>query len=329
MNYIGEECFSCGKKFEKDDDVVVCPECGTPYHRECYKKAGECINHQLHESGGSWKRTEKKSDDNVSSGEESIEGEVVTACPRCGFKNEAGEKYCRRCGLPLQSGSYEGQNQRTSYNSGSPGGADALNQFLGFNPNEDLGGASLQEVSQFVGSNTIYYIPIFKRMKETGSKISFNAVCLLFPYFYFANRKMWLPAIITALITVLLNIPLLLSALTVQSSPFSFMQDIINYVYANESFIVTLSEICNFGDWILKIFSCIFANRIYYRFTLNSIDKMKKRSHGTVTPRMLKEKGGAKPVNILIIGLIIFAAMAAAYFLVMFILLFMQQSGLM
>ena len=34
-DYINEKCISCGKEFTKDDDVVVCPECGTPYHRGC------------------------------------------------------------------------------------------------------------------------------------------------------------------------------------------------------------------------------------------------------------------------------------------------------
>ena len=42
-NYTGK-CFSCGEVFKDGDDIVVCPECGTPYHRECYLKEGKCIN---------------------------------------------------------------------------------------------------------------------------------------------------------------------------------------------------------------------------------------------------------------------------------------------
>ena len=57
MKYKGEKCFYCNEEFNDNDDVVVCPECGTPYHRDCYKQAGSCINHQLHESGESWKNT--------------------------------------------------------------------------------------------------------------------------------------------------------------------------------------------------------------------------------------------------------------------------------
>ena len=28
--YIGNTCPVCGEKFKDDDDVVVCPDCGTP-----------------------------------------------------------------------------------------------------------------------------------------------------------------------------------------------------------------------------------------------------------------------------------------------------------
>ena len=55
FNYTGYECKSCGKKFTDDDDIVVCPECGTPYHRDCYKKEGRCINDELHSKHMSWK----------------------------------------------------------------------------------------------------------------------------------------------------------------------------------------------------------------------------------------------------------------------------------
>ena len=54
LEYEGQPCMICGRMFGEDDDIVTCPECGTPYHRACYKEAGACINTALHESGGSW-----------------------------------------------------------------------------------------------------------------------------------------------------------------------------------------------------------------------------------------------------------------------------------
>ena len=50
MDYRGQHCPICGKEFCDGDDIVVCPECGTPYHRECYKTAGHCVNCLLYTS---------------------------------------------------------------------------------------------------------------------------------------------------------------------------------------------------------------------------------------------------------------------------------------
>ena len=49
-NFINAECPYCGRKFAEGDDIVVCPECGTPHHRECYKEHGSCANEERHGS---------------------------------------------------------------------------------------------------------------------------------------------------------------------------------------------------------------------------------------------------------------------------------------
>ena len=41
-------CPVCGNDFNEDDDVVFCPECGTPHHRACWMENGKCINENLH-----------------------------------------------------------------------------------------------------------------------------------------------------------------------------------------------------------------------------------------------------------------------------------------
>ena len=51
MDYIGYKCPVCDKYFHVGDDVVVCPECGTPHHRECYKNLGHCVNEDKHSQG--------------------------------------------------------------------------------------------------------------------------------------------------------------------------------------------------------------------------------------------------------------------------------------
>ncbi|MGN1195963.1 MAG: RING finger protein, partial [Acutalibacteraceae bacterium] len=55
MKYENLICPGCGEVFKEGDDVVVCPECGTPQHRQCYEKNGGCVNAALHEQGFVWK----------------------------------------------------------------------------------------------------------------------------------------------------------------------------------------------------------------------------------------------------------------------------------
>lgn len=36
--YTGNHCPVCEQAFTDEDDIVVCPDCGTPYHRACWQK---------------------------------------------------------------------------------------------------------------------------------------------------------------------------------------------------------------------------------------------------------------------------------------------------
>ena len=41
-------CPACKNSFNDGDDVVFCPDCGTPHHRACWQENGRCFNEQLH-----------------------------------------------------------------------------------------------------------------------------------------------------------------------------------------------------------------------------------------------------------------------------------------
>lgn len=285
MNFTGEKCVLCGAVFEDGDDVVVCPECGSPHHRECYKKENRCANSAMHGTGEKWKRIEVE--------EKKTEKKE---CPHCGFPNNPPEaENCMICGTNL-----DGTEKRESpqYENEDIG----IRSSTGFNPDEDMGGATLKEVSMFVGPNTFYYIPVFKRMKDLGSKISFNFSCFLFPSFYFANRKMWLWAVISAVISVIFNLPLYVMTMAEQGV---FTDGILNIIYENQYFIEELVSMCSWGSWLARVIMCLFANWIYFRFSMKKLQLIKKTlPRDRINPRVLMEVGGVKPLNILVITLI-------------------------
>lgn len=317
MNYIGEECPVCHKAFTRDDDVVVCPECGSPHHRDCYNQENKCANEERHGTGFKWR---SKEDETAA---ESVAGEHQISCPVCHAMNSSSAGFCNNCGNRLHPSAHE-NGSRTGQFNGNGGGMyqgayrpnegapdlDTVLSYLGFDPNEDMGGGStLKDVSSFVGNNTLYYIPIFKRMKDLGTKISFNLSCLIFPNLYFANRKMWFWAIIVTILEIICSLPLLLVNMAdmINNGIFTMAgtDAIVNFVSEHKSDLGFFSEVFSMAFWGVKIICCIFANWLYYRFSLNSLKKLKVRGiDGTSQPRAVMAAGGAKPINMILVLMI-------------------------
>lgn len=321
MDYIGEKCPVCHEEFASGDDIVVCPDCGTPHHRECYKKENRCAHAEKHTAGYKWERREQK---------KNPEGAVFSICPICHFPNASHEESCARCGARLhieRTDASENSNAQSQY--GEPQqyaqGADAASgielAFLGFDPEEDMGGTTLGEVSSFVATNKFYYLPIFKRMKDMGKKISLNLSCLVFPTLYFANRRMWFWAVFAGLVGLVLSLP---SAALNFASSFSEISEAASFVDAvnrHRSFIEELDSTFFVADWALRILYCLFGNWIYFRYVINSIKKLRARGvDGKADPALLTEAGGVRPANMLIIiGIMFGAALVSIYLMAVFL----------
>lgn len=65
MDYKGCKCASCHKVLKEGDDIVICPECGAPYHRECYAAEGRCVFSAKHGKGFEYVPPEAKPDVNA------------------------------------------------------------------------------------------------------------------------------------------------------------------------------------------------------------------------------------------------------------------------
>ncbi len=312
MDYIGEKCPVCSKEFTGDDDIVVCPECGAPHHRECYKIENRCAYTDRHKSGYKWQRTPAGESDGVS-------GEQAVICPVCHSRNSASVNFCGKCGSRLHPadsetgyGSFQGQRtyrgQQGTYRS-SDGRADmeTVFSYLGFDPNEDMGeGSTLKDVSSFVGSNTLYYIPIFKRMKDFGTKISFNLSCLIFPHLYFANRRMWLWAILATVISIICSLPTMIVTVAEMISngviDMAGTEAIVSFVSSHKNDLAYLGQILSMASWAVNMICCIFGNWLYYRYSLRSLKKLKERGiDGTTNPVGVISAGGVKPINMIIV----------------------------
>src|SRR5574344_1537919 len=99
MKLNGITCDACGKPFGPDDDIIVCPECGTPQHRACYRESNHCVHANRHAEGFVWKSPVLEASVPLEQQEQAPEGYVL--CSRCGTVNPSSNKLCELCRFPL------------------------------------------------------------------------------------------------------------------------------------------------------------------------------------------------------------------------------------
>ena len=152
-------CPVCNREFEEGDDIVYCPECGTPHHRDCYKAVGHCVNKGLHASGYSY-RDDMKASQSVSPAE-----------------NEKAEKK-------------EEENQEFPFN---PFIVPAPTQFDNvYEKDEDkICGESVADFAVTVRTNIPRFIKIFKGFESKEKKFSWNWGAFFFGSLYLFFRKMY------------------------------------------------------------------------------------------------------------------------------------------
>lgn len=275
--YSGSKCLICGETFKDADDVVVCPDCGTPYHRSCYLEQGSCINTSLHENGGFWEPEMEKRAESAASGE----GEPIR-CARCGQENPPEGLFCNRCGLPLTGESLNQQrsfNDNAAQNYGDPGhgfGQPNMSAFgqgaVRFDQDSDIDGVKLGDLARYVGKNQFSFLTHFIRFGKFGGKASLNFCALLFPQYWFFYRKMPLIGAIYLVLTVALSIPTVMVMSAAGYLPeISFVTD--TFLKSN-NFNLAL----NLTSSVLMVMQCIsaiFANYWYYKQARRQINEIR------------------------------------------------------
>lgn len=290
-DFINSECIVCKERFKDGDDIVVCPQCGTPYHRECYQNEGKCINTKLHEENISW--SQKNSEPKQENGKK---------CVSCNTVNKPHSIVCENCGASLVDNIDFGKDEYSKNDHQDKGfngfNFDLKDKYCGIDPEEAFDkDVNVSEAAEFIGSNTPYYLILFKRMKDTGKKITLNAVCILFPQFYFANRKMWLEAILTIFITTLLSVPGWIYMI-------AYVENSVEMAEAfgiQSSFFEIIAQFTNYATMGLRALACLFANWLYYRHMIRKIKAIKNSYDSEeVINEKIQKTGGTSFISILV-----------------------------
>ncbi|WP_255883467.1 MULTISPECIES: RING finger protein [unclassified Ruminococcus] len=284
MDFKDKRCQVCGVPFDDNDDIVVCPECGTPQHRSCYERLGKCVNSDKHGEDFCW-------------GENSD----VSICTHCGAENPKDAMFCVSCARPLGDDDSKDntQSQRTAppFGGTAPqgvpfgfGGFDTSNIYAnyGISMDEELSpGVTAQECESYVKTNAFYYLPVFKNFKRFG-KGRFNLSSALFTGAWYLYRKLYAAgavfiAIIAACLTTeaffindfLRTYSDIQQTLGTAATSVQIVDYAFNNLSALELWKFILPCLANLVMFVTMFVSGLVGNRIYYKHTAKHIKKIK------------------------------------------------------
>ena len=267
MKYINYKCPVCNNQFTEDDDVVVCPECGTPHHRECYIQNGNCANADKHGTN------------------EPIEVEFVDVEENndTSSQTETAEK--------------ETENPQQIVQ-------EVIEEMKGGNGDYMLNGKHVSFYEAAIGKNQKYYIPHFMIMDKTKKAVSWNIAGFFVPLAWCLYRKMYkFAAIILALyvlmigtigFTIMSNEEFINSINECAQEDPNFYENILLYNTKNSNVSLTekqmkLNKLTNeykppvpvqimtyLITYGIRIIMGIYATNLYYKKLTKSIEKVDK-----------------------------------------------------
>ena len=297
--YTGNHCPVCEQAFTDTDDIVVCPDCGTPYHRDCWKKVGACMHRSEHAAGFEWQ---------PEIGPEAVKAAHEATCPNCGTRNTPGAARCSHCGCPLprseadsadaakpeeQVPIYARDPSVVNNRSADPGphietySADREGGIYRreIGPEDTIDGIKAKDWAAYVGRSPMYYLMQFFRMSITNRKAAVCLSAFLFGPAYLFYRKMWKEGLLTAILTIVLSIPTFIEIISVfnpsllGAMPLGWLPAAVN--------------VCAVASWALNIILGLFAVSWYRREAKKNIDRIyADYPDGEARTDALLQKGG-------------------------------------
>ncbi len=338
QEYHNKSCAQCGEKFSENDNIAICPDCGTPIHKNCWN--GHCPNEAKHAEGFDWNKSEaaeayKKVSD--------IGKPDKSMCAVCGEAADSDMIYCPDCGTPMHRSCYAATG--SCPNEANHGKKISEHEFFrddGFeNPpmmqirsisdftrelkahpikDHDTGeeltccGIKQTELISFLGENNIgtpRLVMTFLRMANSKRKASVNFFAGLFmPYYQFYQRMIG-PALILLFLEIILSIPAVIYN--------------INYAL-NGSASLGMSnlggmvEILSFIGIAIQILVAVFNDYIYMRWSVNKILNLREKYKDSPESRYMEAlaKAGAPKFSCVLIGFGIMVAFSLIMTLIYF-----------
>lgn len=273
----GIKCPVCGNEFADGDDVVFCPDCGTPHHRECYKLAGHCVNAGLHHTGFNFYDENIKTDKKP----EKAENKVTS------------------------DGYYIPENKESDKSGEAPSTpfVPVIPKFESEYKGQTIGGEKAEYYAAAVRTNTNRFLGLFKKFEGGKKKSGWNWGALIFGPYYLLFRKMYPQGIGLLIIQTLVSylssyfmsslapkftdaVTTIMkakagsafSAMTFTNADVEALQNSGDFGVAAEIFFITAGILI-----LLRIITAVFADRIYFSTVTNLIKNVNEKINDSVS----------------------------------------------
>ena len=273
LNTEGVSCVRCHAYLFPEDDIVYCPVCGAPHHRECYNQLGHCALEEFHGTDRQYDKVKAREEEQAAAEMpntgENAEGLIT--CQMCHEKYDFALNACPKCGAP---------------NIAKAGGSFVNFDFLGGVPADyDIGdGITADEAKRFVAANTPRYIPKFAVL-NAKNKLSWNWLAFLFPCGWMLSRKMYKNGIIAGLLTVissLFYLPFMNAKNNLGTTPGETQAQIMQSIYEHLPKMGAAVIAALLAGFVLniavRILSALFGDYLYKKYAISSIKTIRAES---------------------------------------------------
>ena len=273
LNTDGVSCVRCHAYLFPEDDIVYCPVCGAPHHRECYNQLGPCALEEFHGTDRQYDKVKAREEEQAAAEMpntgENAEGLIT--CQMCHEKYDFALNACPKCGAP---------------NIAKAGGSFVNFDFLGGVPADyDIGdGITADEAKRFVAANTPRYIPKFAVL-NAKNKLSWNWLAFLFPCGWMLSRKMYKNGIIAGLLTVissLFYLPFMNAINNLGTTPGETQAQIMQSIYEHLPKMGAAVIAALLAGFVLniavRILSALFGDYLYKQYAISSIKTIRAES---------------------------------------------------
>lgn len=273
LNTEGVSCVRCHAYLFPEDDIVYCPVCGAPHHRECYNQLGHCAFEEFHGTDRQYDKVKAREEEQAAAEMpntgENAEGLIT--CQMCHEKYDFALNACPKCGAP---------------NIAKAGGSFVNFDFLGGVPADyDIGdGITADEAKRFVAANTPRYIPKFAVL-NAKNKLSWNWLAFLFPCGWMLSRKMYKNGVVAGLLTVissLFYLPFMNAINNLGTTPGETQAQIMQSIYEHLPKMGAAVIAALLAGFVLniavRILSALFGDYLYKQYAISSIKTIRAES---------------------------------------------------